>query len=185
MRCVCQGNTTGGPIAVIRYEDLNSWNGDDDYFEVLARAERDTSLILLPKFRSTSHLLLFRQESDGNFCVFCDERNLVILSEIYAAQDWTIARSIPNFRDSVKLGRPERYLKSFGGTLAVFDAAIPGPLLCEKAARLNTAGSEHPHDSKEVDFVFVNTEVGDWAVSELYSVTNELSYSGIWMRVLC
>src|SRR5258708_5876314 len=113
MQFLSEAYTTGGPVAILQFQHLSLWNGNDDYFRVINQT-RNGCLQFILDFKKTGTLCLFHQESDGNFHVYYDSENFLVLSEIFADEDYKIDQHLPPITQAIIDKLPVR-LPSFGG----------------------------------------------------------------------
>jgi hypothetical protein len=177
---LCEAYTTGGPVAVLQHRYRSLWDGEEDYFRAVKQPVSGCLQVAL-EFKGSCALCLFRHSSDGNFHVYHDRGNLLVLSEISADEGYEVRRNLPPVARAV-VGKPPVMLRGFGGKVLIFDAAIPGNAidLHEHGCGQATYGTESP--IRRYDMALVEAEVGDWEALELYSASQHVSFSGVWFR---
>jgi hypothetical protein len=180
VQLLCEAYTTGGPVAVLQHRYRSLWDGDEDYFRAVNQHVSGCLQVALD-FKGSCPLCLFRQSSDGNFHVYHDRGNLLVLSEISADEGYEIRGNLPPVAQAV-VGKPPVTLHAFGGEVLIFDAATPGNAIelhepgCGQAT-FGTKSTTHRYDA-----ALVEVEVGDWEALELYLASQHLSFSGVWFR---
>jgi hypothetical protein len=179
MRYLCEAYTTGGPILILQSQHLAQWDGDEDYFKVINQPVNGPLHFL---FDDKIVACLFHQESDGNFHVWYDYTTLLVLSEIYADKGYELRHRLPTIEESIT-DRPPTTFRSFGGKVAIIDAAIPG-----SAVRLREVGCERvqipgERESNRYDAVLADIAIGLWHAFELYCEEEHLSFSGVLFRL--
>jgi hypothetical protein len=181
MRYLCEIYTTGGPVAVIQQQYLPLWDGNEDYFAfVIDRPRSGGWFERILDFKKQCTLCLIPHESDGNFHLYHDRENLVVLSEIYAEDGFEIARHLPPIRQAVV--NPPVPVPGFGGRVVVFDSAIPGHAIdLREPGRACVVYGSRPIPHK-YDAALVEVNIGDWQALELFLEAEDLSFNGVWFQ---
>jgi hypothetical protein len=182
MRYLCEGYTTGGPIAILQHPYLRLWDGKDDYFQAVNEPRTGAAQFVL-KFKNICPLCIFHQESDGNFSVYYDSQAFMVLSEISADEGHEIRHHMPLIALSMLRG-PSVNLKGFGGKIVVFDAAIAGNAIRLHEVGCSRADSDLRDGPHRYDVALIEVAVGDWTASELYYEGEYLTFNGVLFELV-
>lgn len=180
MKHLCEGYTTGGPIAVLRRNGASSWDGNFDYFRVI-KAHRHSSVYVDSDFNGFGPLLVFFQESDGNFHVFQDRSCFAVVSEISGDEGYEVREQFDELLPSLPLS-PILRSANFGGEIAIFDASISGNMIRFDGVGAGRSALDSELVLDKPDMALIEVEVGIWEASEIFYRSRNLEFSGLYFQ---
>jgi hypothetical protein len=172
--------TTGGPIVILPRDAVSRWDGDKDYYRV-THIPMEGSAIFTYDVNKDCTVGVVRHSSDENFHIYTDRRHVAILSEIYANEGHELEKQLPNLTPWVT-NAPSIRLLSFGGTLAVFDASLPGRAIIRREVGCEYVAYGYDDPLKRNSTAIVDIEYGTWEYVEVKCKDKNIAFTGIVLR---
>src|SRR5271165_1407946 len=115
MRFLCELWTGGGPVAILPLQYVECWDGNRDYFRAISHPRNGYVDYVRLKDIDYSACIVYH-ESDGNYSLYYDSKNLFVLSEIYAEEGHELRNRFPSITQSMAVKAPVQLI-DFGGRI--------------------------------------------------------------------
>jgi hypothetical protein len=184
----CAASTGGGPVAVMNLEDARAWNGGwGDYFRVLG--EHVGGPIQCFRLASRRAGFLFHEVDDGDYLVYCDMDNILILSEGYVpSESQSLQRELPDFEPYIVHSDPLN-LTTFHQQVVIFDSVYPGKLISLPGTGFQRIElNEEPKYAEKPlgapNAVLLEVNPGSWGALSVHRLDESYSFDGALFRRL-
>jgi hypothetical protein len=183
---LCEACTGGGPVAVMSLATARDWNGGwGDYFRVIGEHTGGPLQFFHVGERVSG--FLFHQVDDGDFGVYHDKDNIVVLNEGYAPDPSSSIRLVlPDYEPYIVSADPV-VLVPFDKHMAIFDSVYPGKLISLVETGFQRIGlSDEPESdvrlSRLPNAVVLEVNPGSWSAVSLHRQDERYSYDGVLFR---
>jgi hypothetical protein len=187
MKRICEASTGGGPVAIMTLEAAREWTGGwGDYFHVLT--QQGVSPLQFFSLGDRCSGWLFYQVDDGDFVVYYQSDEILVLSEGYAPDEaHSINAALPDYEPYIVPDNPIR-LVPFGGKVVVFDSVFPGILISLTKTGFEAVAFPHDSDNQEIppkapNTVLVEVQQGSWCALPIHRQDKLISFDGILFRL--
>lgn len=185
MKLVCEARTGGGPVGIMTIASAKKWNGGGDYFQIIR--ENDNRPLQFFNIKGRCSGFLFHQVDDGDYLVYSDQRNILIICEGYSPEGSLSTKdALPEYEPYILRG-DFLPVTPFGRWVAIFDSVYPGKLISQNHPGSQSIGFSSEEEDDEFqptapNAILVDVEPGLWQALPLHREDDQFAYDGALFR---